>query len=503
MLHSLSRRLRGVSLMHGIFAFKSLRWRLTGWFVLMLSGVLIAFSGSAYLAAREVLLDNFDDTLKHQAGLIAQAIAFEDGQPALARDVRLTIPHSDDYMTRLYRRDSTLVFADSRAAAELPAPTDALEQAWRGKDNLSRVQTEHETLRIATYPIVRGGKVVGALQVGVSMDDLEKTTRTLLKVLLVIASALLLVASGGGLFLANRALAPIDKLTRTAQRISAEDLSQRLDLRGPDDEVGRLALTFDAMLARLNTAFERQRRFAADASHELRTPLTAIIGQIDVTLDRPRDAEGYRTALATVREQAQRLARLSNDLLFLARSDAGPAPGASELVELGTLLPAIVAQVEPLAQARQHMISFEQTAPLLVRGNEDDLIRMFLNLLDNAIRYTPPGGRIIVAGSSAADQQLRIAGYPATRLPIRHSQPAILVCVRDSGPGIAPEHLPRLFDRFFRIDRGRNRAQGGSGLGLAIAQSIAQQHGGRLLVESTVGAGTTFTAILPQAAPVV
>ena len=144
--------------------------------------------------------------------------------------------------------------------------------------------------------------------------------RTLLKVMLLLAPAMLLLASGGGLFLANRALAPIDRITRTAQRISAEDLSQRLDLRGPDDEVGRLARTFDAMLTRLQSAFEQQRRFAADASHELRTPLTAMIGQIDVAIERPRDAESYRATLCTVREQARRLARLANDLLFLARA---------------------------------------------------------------------------------------------------------------------------------------------------------------------------------------
>jgi heavy metal sensor kinase len=289
----------------------------------------------------------------------------------------------------------------------------------------------------------------------------------------------LVLASGGGLFLANRALAPIDRITRTAQRISAETLGGRNDLHGSNDEVGRLAWTFDAMLARLEAAFERQRRFTADASHELRTPLTAILGQIDVALERPREAESYRTTLTTIREQSQRLARLVGDLLFLARADARSVPIEVEAIDLGALLPAVIAQLEPLAAARKLSIELA-LAPLRIYGHTDHLVRLFLNLLDNAIRYTPPGGRITL--SCTSDQ-----GEVAVRLS-------------DTGPGIAPEHLPQLFDRFYRVDRGRNRAQGGSGLGLAIAQTIAQAHGGRIAVESSVGQGSTFVVILPAAA---
>src|SRR5436190_1229025 len=194
--------------------FRSLRWRLTGWYVLLLAGVLLLFSAGTYLAVRELLLDNIDDVLRHQAALVALAL-----------------------------------------------------------------------------------------------EDSEDTLEALLKVLLALAPAMLLLASGGGLFLADRALAPIDRITRTARRISAENLSGRIGMRGPDDEVSRLARTFDAMLERLDAAFARQRQFTADASHELRTPLTSIIGQIDVTLEQPRDTDSYCANLAAVREQARRLAR--------------------------------------------------------------------------------------------------------------------------------------------------------------------------------------------------
>ena len=308
-------------------------------------------------------------------------------------------------------------------------------------------------------------------------SHIEHTLYILLVVLLVMAPITVLLASGGGLFLAHRALSPIDAITRMAQRISAENLSGRIGLTGPDDEVGRLARTFDTMLARLEEAFTQQRQFAADASHELRTPLTAIIGQIDVALGWPESAEYYRATLAGIREQAQRLTRLASDLLFLARTDAQPMPQAVEPIDLGSLLPAVVTQMEPLAAERQQTIIATRSPTGMVYGNEDQLIRMLLNVLDNAIRYTPAGGRVT--------------------LGCRRRNATLEISVGDTGPGIAPEHLPRLFDRFYRVDRGRSRAQGGSGLGLAIAQSIAQLHGGQISVESIVGQGTIFIVQLP------
>jgi signal transduction histidine kinase len=176
-------------------------------------------------------------------------------------------------------------------------------------------------------------------------------------------------------------------------------------------------------------------------------------------------------------------------------------------IDLGNLLPAIVAQVEPLADDRQQQIALDQPPELFVRGNEDDLIRLFLNLLENAIRYTPPGGRITIAAAIGHSEQAedgatgRHTAIDALDRPLTHApaQPSVIVSIHDTGPGVAPEHLPRVFDRFFRADRGRNRAQGGSGLGLAIAQSIAYAHGGRLEVISSIGQGSTFIAILPCA----
>jgi heavy metal sensor kinase len=477
--------------------FSSLRWQLTGWYVLLLMGVLLLFSAGTYIAVYKLLLDNFDDLLVTQANLIVQTVDFSERNLTLQNDSLRVGHRADEYLTRIYRSDRRLLYDDNprEHASEL---ADAIDQALDGDQQIIQIAGREGPMRVLSLPIIHDGQVVGALQVGISLEDVLATMRTLLKVLLLLAPALLLIASGGGWFLASRALAPIDRLTRTAQRISAEDLSQRINLRDADDEVGRLAHTFDAMLTRLQSAFEQQRRFTTDASHELRTPLTAIIGQIDVAIERPRDAESYRATLTTVREQARRLARLANDLLFLARADAQPSPAAHELIDLGNLLPAIIAQVEPLADDRQQQITLDPPPELLVRGNEDDLIRLFLNLLDNAIRFTPPGGRITIAAASTPSDHRgdwAVERYTDAEAP----PPSIVVSIHDTGPGVAPEHLPRVFDRFFRVDRGRNRAQGGSGLGLAIAQSIAHAHGGHLEVRSTIGQGSTFTAILPRA----
>jgi heavy metal sensor kinase len=478
--------------------FYSLRWRLTGWYVLLLTAVLLLFSAGIYIAVYKLLLDNFDDLLASQANLIVQTVDFSDHNLTLQNDSLHADRRNDEHLTRIYRADRTLMY-DDNPREQAPELIDSMRRALDGDKQIIQVRGRAGQLRVLSLPITNDGQIIGALQIGVALEDLRDTMRTLLKVLLLLTPAMLLVASGGGLFLANRALTPIDRLTRTAQRISAEDLSQRLNLRGADDEVGRLAHTFDAMLARLQSAFEQQRRFTADASHELRTPLTAIIGQIDVAIERPRDAESYRATLDTVREQARRLARLANYLLFLARADAEPAPVADELIDLGNLLPAIVAQVEPLADDRQQQITLDQPQELFVRGNEDDLIRLFLNLLDNAIRYTPPGGRITIVAAIGHREQAQDRATGRRAALDAPAQPSVIVSIHDTGPGVTPEHLPKLFDRFFRADRGRNRAHGGSGLGLSIAQSIANAHGGRLEAISTIGQGSTFIASLPCA----
>src|SRR5262245_474999 len=240
---------RGTAMMH------SLRWRLVGWYMLLLSGVLLLFSAGIYVAVRKLLVDNFDDVLSQQAAVIAETIDMRVGRLAVTDDVWLGGLRDSEHFTRIYHADGSLLLDNNSAEEEAPKLPDAVNLALQGQRNVTQVNMTEGPMRIATFPIVYNGQIAGVLQVGVSLEDIEETLRKLLKVLLVLASTLLLLASGGGLFLANRALAPIDRITRTAQHISAENLSGRIGLQGLEDEVGRLAHMFDAMLERLEAAF--------------------------------------------------------------------------------------------------------------------------------------------------------------------------------------------------------------------------------------------------------
>jgi heavy metal sensor kinase len=290
----------------------------------------------------------------------------------------------------------------------------------------------------------------------------------------------LALAGFGGWFIADRALKPIDTITRRAQAISEQDLHRRLNLDLPNDEVGRLAHTFDAMLARLDSAFQRQQRFTADASHELRTPLTVIKTNIGVTLNRPRPAKQYEAALDQIEGEVDRLTRLTNDLLLLARTDSAQPIGQRRVIDVTAIATGVIAELQPLAQSKALALNCEAAGEAKIHGDSDQIHRVLFNLVENAIKYTEQGS-VTLAVSPALNSQ-----------PVR-------ITITDTGPGIAAEHLPHIFERFYRVDAARSREQGGSGLGLAIAQSLIVAHGGAIEVKSDVGQGTIVTVTLPAA----
>lgn len=317
----------------------------------------------------------------------------------------------------------------------------------------------------------------GVLQTSLSEETIHGAIEALSTILTALVPLMLLIASGGGLFLVGRSLAPVDRITRAARAIEATGLHERLPEPSTHDEIGRLARTLNALIARLEAAFERQRQFTADASHELRTPLTIMQGELDVTLLRERTVAEYRETLADVREEVVQLQILVADLLLLARADGSP-PLPDTVVDLAMVTTLVHVQLEPLAAAWKQTLSLS-TTPAMLCGTASDLERLVRNLIENAIRYTPEYGTIAVTvGRDDADAVLTVA---------------------DTGPGINPTALPHLFDRFYRADAGRNRAAGGTGLGLAIAQAIAHRHGGRITVSSRLGDGTTFTVTFPLA----
>ena len=455
---------------------RSVRLRLTLWYVLLLAVILAAFSAGIYLTLRHSLYDNLDDSIQNRADVLLDIVRYEGNQPTLAGVVSSDDPNQEESFVRVFGASGELTFDNSAAAGDVPIDGRAVESALAGK-TVTRSVNVGETFRVQSLPIERHGQIGGVLEVGQSLDDVSDTLQTLLFIVGIAYPATLLVASLGGVFLAGRALSPVDRITRLARRISAEDLGQRLNLRSPDDEVGRLARTFDEMIARLDDAFRRQRQFTADASHELRTPLTAIKGQIDVALQRQRDPAAYRQVLQVVNEEVDRMMRLVGSLLTLTRADAGQIPLAFEAVGLRDVVDAAVEQVRPMASERGIELRLISGPAVTLRADEDLLLQLLLNLLDNAAKYTPAGGQVTVGWNVGAGQ--------------------VELWVRDTGIGIASDHLPHLFDRFYRVDKTRSRAAGGAGLGLAISRWIAEAHGGSVHAESSPGEGSKFTVRLP------
>jgi heavy metal sensor kinase len=459
---------------------RSIRVRLTLWYVLLLALILGAFSAGIYLTLRQSLSHNLDDSLENRSTTLLGVVRYEGDSPTLDGLVSAGERELDEEFVRVYDAAGAVTFDSAGTDAETSGiDAAAVQEALDGQPSTRTVRIEDETLRARIEPIEQDGKVTGVLVVGLTEDDLAETLRSLLVILAIAYPVTLVVASAGGIFLAGRALSPIDHITRLARRISADDLTQRLDETLPDDEVGQLARTFNEMIARLDGAFQRQRQFTADASHEMRTPLTAIKGQIEVALSRPRDAQAYREVLRGANEEVDRLIRLVGSLLTLARADAGEIPLEAEPVSLADLVAAAVEQVRPAAAAKRIAVDVDAGPDATVRADQDLLLQLLLNLLDNALKYTTEGGRVT-------------AGWETDGASAR-------VWVEDTGIGIDPSEQPRIFDRFYRVDKTRSRAAGGSGLGLSISRWIAEAHKGGVSVESSPGRGARFTVTLPFA----
>ena len=362
-----------------------------------------------------------------------------------------------------------------------PWDTSGFAQAAKGKDHIANIVGSGTTLRVLSVPLREDQKIIGVVQIAASLGQLHRDIAGLTHALLLILPLALLVAVGTGVFLTERAMRPVQSLTDAAMKIRPDQLSQRLPTSG-SDEFDALASTFNRALDRVELAFqereramEQLRRFTADASHELRTPLTTIKANTGVALAELEPSQEHIHSLRQIDRAADRMTALVRDLLLLARSDSGQATLDFRSLSLADVAQEAIDLLSPRPHAPILLDSPE--TPLIVCGDEDHLCRLLVNLLENAARYTPPDGKICVS----LERQGREA----------------LIRVRDTGCGIAQEHLSHLGERFYRADSGRNRKQGGAGLGLAICRSIAAQHHGALSIESELGKGTTVTVLLP------
>lgn len=418
-------------------------------------------------AIQPIVLQIIAETELHDNELIVLENPIEDPEYAQLRE--------QGFSVRVFNLAGEVVYRYG-PYQRLPDPTlDLNVPDQPGDFTTIREPATNEQLRVYSSLIVYQGRVEGVIQVAQNLKNVGRTLTLLLTALLIGGPLIVIMAGGFGYFLVARALAPIAEMTHTAHRISAEDLSARLQLPPTKDEVGGLAATFNSMLARLEEAFQRQRQFTADASHELRTPLAAMQAIIGSTLTRPRTTAEYEQALLDLQEEAGHMRALVEGLLQLARSDAGRFT-KSETVDITTLLSDVAESLRPVAEEKGlRLIDKLPDRSLPMIGDSDALIRLFVNLVDNAIKYTTTG-TITLAAKQAAKEQF-------------------MVTISDTGLGMAPDHLTHIFHRFYRIDGARSTE--GVGLGLAIALSIAQAHGGDITVESALGEGTTFTVRMP------
>lgn len=461
-----------------------LRVRLTLWYGSALALVLIVFSVVLYVITARNLRDDVDQSLEETAATAVRSLEERGFLPLLDEEDLLSqfpeLARIDKFFQIFSPSGTITIRSPNIKRHEVPLSRKALETSFNGQTVFETAKYPNEPqLRLISVPINYQGRLLYIVQVGTSMESIEDTLRRFLILLIVAVPIALTVSLAAGWFLAGRALRPVDAITLAAQRIAAGDLSQRLTMQTASDEIGRLAGTFNNMIGRLDASFRQIRQFTSDASHELRTPLTVMKGETELVLRRPRPLEDYHSVLESNLEEIDRMTRIVDELLFLSRADMGEVKMELLPVSLETLVEDIHRQATLLGQDRMIEVVLGTVMPARVQGDELRLRELLLNLVENAVKYSNPKGKVTI--SLVTDGQQAI------------------ISVTDQGIGIAPDDRPKIFDRFFRTDEARAHTKKGTGLGLAICSWIAEVHKGRINVQSELGRGSTFTVTLPLA----
>lgn len=461
-----------------------LRVRLTLWYGSTLALVLIIFSVVLYSVTARSLRDEIDQALEETATTAVRALEERGFLPLLDEESLLSqfpeLARIDKFFQIFSPSGTITIRSPNIKQHDLPLSRVALDASVAGKTIVESARYPNEPpLRLISVPIMYRGSLLYIVQVGTSMKSIEDTLQRLLLVLIVTMPIALAASLASSWFWAGRALRPVDAITLAAQRIAAGDLSQRLTVSTSPDEIGRLVHTFNDMIGRLDVSFRQIRQFSSDASHELRTPLTVMKGETELVLRRPRPLGDYQAVLESNLEEIDRMTHIVDELLFLSRADMGEVKMDALPVELESLVEDIHRQANLLGQERQIDVVLGAVMPAAVQGDELRLRELVLNLVENAIKYSHPGGKVRMSLVTEGDQ---------ARLS-----------VTDQGIGIAPEDQRRIFNRFFRTDAARGHTKKGTGLGLAICAWIAESHKGRIDVTSQPGIGSTFTVTLPLA----
>jgi heavy metal sensor kinase len=451
---------------------KSIKFRLTLWYLAAIALLLVVFGTVAYYLLSKNLYRNLDESLRARVMELQGSIRISGNEVLFDQKV--------NELVLIYNADGALV---QRLGPNVNFSNiaETVQQALFGISSfVSAETTEGSYVRLYAAPFNLDSRTRVAIVVGRLPNDILSMLAIFRMVILNSSVLVVLLAGIGGWFLAGRTLKPVERIADIARGIGESDLSRRIDVE-TDDELGRLAKTLNGMIGRLDEAFTKQRQFVADASHELRTPLAVLQAESSLALEKPRNQDEYRRSLELVSQEVAYMSEIVGKLLVLARSDAGSEPLNARDVNIADLLSELSQDIDALAQEKGLKLSLGPMDVLTVRGDRVKLRQLFLNILDNALRYTPSGGTITASLVRKDDQAVASIG--------------------DTGIGISEEHLPFIFDRFYRVDKVRTDGEGGTGLGLSIATSIAKMHGGTIEVESRVGGGTTFRILLPLSGP--
>lgn len=447
------------------------------WYAAVLALSLIAFALVVYYAAAASLHERQDESLRSTAQTVASAYVEEFGEMqslTKAGEVVLAELTFPNRYVQIINSDGQPIATSKNFPNSLTIPSSVINQTREQNAGFVTVND----LRVAIVP-VSSDRGLGFAAVAEPVSVIEESLAQLRRDSFAVVPLVLLLASLGGYFLARKSLAPIASMYDQTQRISAESLSSRLDITNPRDELGRLATTINDLLARLESSFNEQQRFIADASHELRTPLAVLRGETEVALGKTRTLAEYQESLMLIQEEAERLSRIVEDLFILARHPIeSPATLIKEPVSLTEVVNDCARAAQVLAIRKNIRVKVDNDSEAIALNGDEELIkRMILNLLDNAVKYTPEGGEISLA--------------------LAQQNGSAEIVVRDTGIGISEPDQQRVFDRFYRVDKARSRSLGGAGLGLSIVRCIVEAHGGEVGIVSTPRRGSTFRVSLP------
>lgn len=465
----------------------SIRTRLTFWYGTLLTISLLAFGTAFSYSLFRIFIDRTDEQIGSVANMMVHTVIRPSGELLLPKDFDIILGRffgvrTEGNYIQIFNPDGVIIAKSSTLEDRtLPLTMNAYKRAQAGETSFENISGVFRfPVRVLTRPIIFNEQgLVAIVQVGTSLEGLDAIFHSFAYIFVLGIAASVVIASVLGWFLAKKALKPVSDLTALARKISAENLSERLNIAVPNDEIGRLALTINEMIARLEGSFMQIKQFTGDASHELKTPLTILKGEMEMALRSKDDVEYMRGVIASSLEEIDRMSYIVRNLLDLAKMDAESKAAIRDMVRLDTVITERFEHFRRFAVDSRVELVISKNTPATIYGDGVRIGQLIYNLIDNAIKYTPVQGQVEIT--------LTVEGAAA------------LIKVSDTGIGIAAEDLPYIFDRFYRVDKARTREVGGAGLGLSICKEIVMAHGGSIDAASAAGSGTVFTVRLPLA----